>query len=102
MYLTTTTVPVTNEKAPVKGEKYLLTHQELASYGEIQTKVMKGDIHKTRGGGQSVQLLILRLKNKNHQLVFHRWDESRVSTGTQTSAPCRTQQQEEALAWQPW
>ncbi|XP_063121575.1 kinesin-like protein KIF23 isoform X19 [Rattus norvegicus] len=49
------TVSVANEKALAKCEKYMLTHQELASDGEIQTKVIKGDVYKTRGGGQSVQ-----------------------------------------------
>uniref|UniRef100_A0A8C5LGC0 Kinesin-like protein n=1 Tax=Jaculus jaculus TaxID=51337 RepID=A0A8C5LGC0_JACJA len=49
------TVSVANEKALAKCEKYMLTHQELASDGEIQTKLIKGDVFKTRGGGQSVQ-----------------------------------------------
>ncbi|XP_028617214.1 kinesin-like protein KIF23 [Grammomys surdaster] len=49
------TVSVASEKALAKCEKYMLTHQELASDGEIQTKVIKGDVFKTRGGGQSVQ-----------------------------------------------
>ncbi|XP_060031607.1 kinesin-like protein KIF23 isoform X1 [Erinaceus europaeus] len=49
------TVAVANEKALAKCEKYMLTHQELASDGEIQTKLIKGDVFKTRGGGQSVQ-----------------------------------------------
>ncbi|XP_029420894.1 kinesin-like protein KIF23 isoform X5 [Nannospalax galili] len=49
------TVSVANEKALAKCEKYMLTHQELASDGEIQTKVIKGDVYKTRGGGQAVQ-----------------------------------------------
>nr|XP_005559978.2 kinesin-like protein KIF23 isoform X5 [Macaca fascicularis] len=49
------TVSVANEKALAKCEKYMLTHQELASDGEIETKLIKGDIYKTRGGGQSVQ-----------------------------------------------
>lgn len=61
MYLTSITVSAANEKEPVKCEKYILSHQELASDGKIQTKVMKGGICKTRCGGQSVQLLILRL-----------------------------------------
>ncbi|KAM5291724.1 kinesin-like protein KIF23 [Ctenodactylus gundi] len=49
------TVAVANEKALAKCEKYMLTHQELASDGEIETKLIKGDVYKTRGGGQSVQ-----------------------------------------------
>ncbi|XP_032720839.1 kinesin-like protein KIF23 isoform X5 [Lontra canadensis] len=49
------TVSVANAKALAKCEKYMLTHQELASDGEIETKLIKGDVYKTRGGGQSVQ-----------------------------------------------
>ncbi|XP_036161929.1 kinesin-like protein KIF23 isoform X3 [Myotis myotis] len=49
------TVSVANEKALAKCEKYMLTHQELASDGEIETKLIKGDVYKTRGGGQAVQ-----------------------------------------------
>uniref|UniRef100_A0A6Q2YIW3 Kinesin-like protein n=1 Tax=Esox lucius TaxID=8010 RepID=A0A6Q2YIW3_ESOLU len=48
-------VSAANEKALSKCHKYVLTHQELASDGEIQTKLIKGDVFKTRGGGQSVQ-----------------------------------------------
>lgn len=44
-----------NEKALSKCDKYVLTHQEVASDGEIQTKLIKGEVFKTRGGGQSVQ-----------------------------------------------
>lgn len=35
------TVSVANEKALAKCEKYMLTHQELASDGEIETKLIK-------------------------------------------------------------
>ncbi|XP_051896367.1 kinesin-like protein KIF23 isoform X7 [Pristis pectinata] len=49
------TVAVPNEKALAKCDKYILTHQELASDGEIETKLIKGEVFKTRGGGQSVQ-----------------------------------------------
>ncbi|XP_048419104.1 kinesin-like protein KIF23 isoform X4 [Stegostoma tigrinum] len=49
------TVAVPNEKALAKCDKYILTHQELASDGEIETKLIKGDVYKTRGGGQAVQ-----------------------------------------------
>nr|KAF6392329.1 kinesin family member 23 [Pipistrellus kuhlii] len=49
------TVSVANEKTLAKCEKYMLTHQELASDGEIETKLIKGDVYKTRGGGQAVQ-----------------------------------------------
>ncbi|XP_060709021.1 kinesin-like protein KIF23 isoform X6 [Hemiscyllium ocellatum] len=49
------TVAVPNEKALAKCDKYILTHQELASDGEIETKLIKGEVYKTRGGGQAVQ-----------------------------------------------
>ncbi|NWV81498.1 KIF23 protein, partial [Dasyornis broadbenti] len=50
-------VPVAapSEKALAKCDRYLLTHQELASDGEIRTKLIKGDVFQTRGGGQAVQ-----------------------------------------------
>ncbi|XP_028286685.1 kinesin-like protein KIF23 isoform X1 [Parambassis ranga] len=48
-------VSAPNEKALSKCDKYVLTHQEMASDGEIQTKLIKGDVIKTRGGGQAVQ-----------------------------------------------
>uniref|UniRef100_A0A8C5N1M5 Kinesin-like protein n=1 Tax=Leptobrachium leishanense TaxID=445787 RepID=A0A8C5N1M5_9ANUR len=48
-------VSVANEKALAKCDKYMLTHQQLASDGEIETKLIKGDVFRTRGGGQAVQ-----------------------------------------------
>ncbi|KAM6119550.1 LOW QUALITY PROTEIN: kinesin-like protein KIF23 [Pterocles gutturalis] len=49
------TVAAASEKALAKCDTYMLTHQELASDGEIETKLIKGDVFKTRGGGQAVQ-----------------------------------------------
>ncbi|XP_070683854.1 kinesin-like protein KIF23 isoform X2 [Pempheris klunzingeri] len=48
-------VSTPNEKALAKCHKYVLRHQELASDGEIETKLIKGNVFKTRGGGQAVQ-----------------------------------------------
>ncbi|KAK0145109.1 Kinesin-like protein KIF23 [Merluccius polli] len=48
-------VTAASEKVLAKCDKYVLTHQEVASDGEIQTKLIKGEVIKTRGGGQSVQ-----------------------------------------------
>ncbi|XP_051580681.1 kinesin-like protein KIF23 isoform X3 [Myxocyprinus asiaticus] len=48
-------VTAPSEKALSKCDKYVLTHQEVASDGEIQTKLIKGEVFKTRGGGQAVQ-----------------------------------------------
>lgn len=42
------TVSVANEKALAKCEKYMLTHQELASDGEIETKLIKVKINLYR------------------------------------------------------
>ncbi|XP_060889473.1 kinesin-like protein KIF23 isoform X2 [Labrus mixtus] len=48
-------VSAPNEKALSKCQKYVLRHQELASDGEIETKLIKGNVFKTRSGGQAVQ-----------------------------------------------
>ncbi|XP_035521467.1 kinesin-like protein KIF23 isoform X2 [Morone saxatilis] len=48
-------VSTPSEKALSKCDRYVLTHQEVASDGEIQTKLIKGEVIKTRGGGQAVQ-----------------------------------------------
>ncbi|KAM6926418.1 kinesin-like protein KIF23 isoform 2-T2 [Lycodopsis pacificus] len=48
-------VSTPSEKALSKCDRYVLTHQEVASDGEIQTKLIKGEVMKTRGGGQAVQ-----------------------------------------------
>uniref|UniRef100_A0A673BB91 Kinesin-like protein n=1 Tax=Sphaeramia orbicularis TaxID=375764 RepID=A0A673BB91_9TELE len=59
-------VSTPNEKALSKCHKYVLRHQELASDGEIETKLIKGDVFKTRGGGQAVQFTdIETLKQEN-------------------------------------
>ncbi|XP_047717731.1 kinesin-like protein KIF23 isoform X3 [Prionailurus viverrinus] len=104
------TVSVANEKALAKCEKYMLTHQELASDGEIETKLIKGDVYKTRGGGQSVQFTdIETLKQESPTGRKRRsssaapaqpdvfcgcGDESRISAGTRISASRTTQAQE--------
>ncbi|KAJ8252294.1 hypothetical protein COCON_G00216060 [Conger conger] len=49
------TVAVPNENVLSKCDKYVLTHQEVASDGEIQTKLFKGEVFKTRSGGQAVE-----------------------------------------------
>uniref|UniRef100_A0A8C9WYZ0 Kinesin-like protein n=1 Tax=Sander lucioperca TaxID=283035 RepID=A0A8C9WYZ0_SANLU len=48
-------VSTPSEKALSKCDRYVLTHQEVASDGEIQTQLIKGEVIKTRGGGQAVQ-----------------------------------------------
>uniref|UniRef100_A0A673XEZ0 Kinesin-like protein n=1 Tax=Salmo trutta TaxID=8032 RepID=A0A673XEZ0_SALTR len=50
-------VSAPSEKALAKCDKYMLTHQDLASDGEIQTKLIKGEVFKTRGGGQALTIL---------------------------------------------
>ncbi|XP_051919032.1 kinesin-like protein KIF23 isoform X1 [Hippocampus zosterae] len=44
-----------SEKALSKCHKYVLRHQELASDGEIATKLIKGNVFRTRSGGQAVE-----------------------------------------------
>ncbi|XP_057709401.1 kinesin-like protein KIF23 isoform X2 [Corythoichthys intestinalis] len=44
-----------SEKTLDKCQKYVLRHQELASDGEIATKLIKGNIFKTRSGGKAVE-----------------------------------------------
>ncbi|XP_077448243.1 kinesin-like protein KIF23 isoform X1 [Stigmatopora argus] len=44
-----------SEKALSKCHKYVLRHQELASDGEIATKLIKGNVFKTRSGGKAVE-----------------------------------------------
>lgn len=57
------TVSVANEKALAKCEKYMLTHQELASDGEIETKLIKvKNLHKRRKYSKSL--------TKNHLLFL--------------------------------
>ncbi|XP_041651548.1 kinesin-like protein KIF23 isoform X2 [Cheilinus undulatus] len=48
-------VSAPSEKALSKCDRYVLTHQEIASDGEIETKLIKGEVIRTRGGGQAVQ-----------------------------------------------
>nr|XP_040019093.1 kinesin-like protein KIF23 isoform X1 [Gasterosteus aculeatus aculeatus] len=48
-------VSAASGKALAKCDRYMLTHQEVGSDGEIQTKYVKGEVIQTRGGGQSVQ-----------------------------------------------
>ncbi|KAM9352353.1 kinesin-like protein KIF23 [Symphorus nematophorus] len=48
-------VSAPSEKALSKCDRYVLTHQEVASDGEIETRLIKGEVIKTRGGGQAVQ-----------------------------------------------
>ena len=43
---------------------YILTHQEEDSAGEIETKLIKGDVLPTRGGGSSVQFTDIEILKK--------------------------------------
>lgn len=44
---------------------YILTHQEEDSCGEIETKLIKGEVMKTRGGGTSVQFTDIETLKKS-------------------------------------
>ncbi|XP_077105022.1 kinesin-like protein KIF23 isoform X3 [Siphateles boraxobius] len=61
-----------NEKALSKCDKYVLTHQEVASDGEIQTKLIKGEVFKTRGGGQAVQFTDIETLRQENPVVASR------------------------------
>uniref|UniRef100_A0A6J0UML8 Kinesin-like protein n=1 Tax=Pogona vitticeps TaxID=103695 RepID=A0A6J0UML8_9SAUR len=74
------TVAAANEKALAKCDKYMLTYQEVASDGEIETKLIKGDVYKTKGGGQAVQFTeIERLKQESPTRRKRRSSPSRPS-----------------------
>ncbi|XP_071941974.1 kinesin-like protein KIF23 isoform X2 [Antedon mediterranea] len=49
------TIKNAKEMKDVKASNYMLTHQEENSQGEIETKLFKGEVFDTRGGGKSVQ-----------------------------------------------
>ncbi|CAH2274547.1 kinesin KIF23 isoform X8 [Pelobates cultripes] len=79
-------VAVASEKALAKCDKYMLTHQQLASDGEIETKLIKGDVFRTRGGGQAVQFTDVETLRQ----------ESPPGSGRKRkSSPTRQPQQEE-------
>lgn len=46
---------------------YILTHQEEDSGGEIETKLVKGQVHETQGGGSSVQFTNIETLKKTLQ-----------------------------------
>ncbi|XP_028294969.1 kinesin-like protein KIF23 isoform X1 [Gouania willdenowi] len=48
-------VSAPSERALSKCQMYVLRHQELGSDGEIETKLIKGNVFRTRAGGQAVQ-----------------------------------------------
>ncbi|XP_061773141.1 kinesin-like protein KIF23 isoform X1 [Nerophis ophidion] len=73
-------VSAPNEKVLSKCDRYVLTHQEIASDGEIQTKLVKGDVLKTRGGGQSVQFTDIEILKQQLTTVPGR--KRRSSEGT--------------------
>nr|XP_046251160.1 kinesin-like protein KIF23 [Scatophagus argus] len=80
-------VSAPSEKALSKCDRYVLTHQELASDGEIQTKLIKGDVIKTRGGGQAVQFTdIETLKQELTTVPSHkrRSSEGKPAKGDET------------------
>lgn len=68
------TVSVANEKALAKCEKYMLTHQELASDGEIETKLIKvkTNLYKRK-------IYIYKKSTKKH-LLFYSLDETQAAS----------------------
>ncbi|XP_047244004.1 kinesin-like protein KIF23 isoform X5 [Girardinichthys multiradiatus] len=81
-------VSTPNEKALSKCDRYVLTHQEVASDGEIQTKLIKGEVIKTRGGGQAVQFTdIETLKQELATVQSRKRKSSEGRSGDQTDGP---------------
>ena len=59
------TVKTPNVKELKVIPNYILTHQEEDSAGEIETKLIKGEVHGTRGGGSSVQFTVVETLKTN-------------------------------------
>ncbi|KAI1904412.1 hypothetical protein AGOR_G00005370 [Albula goreensis] len=72
-----------SENALSKCDKYVLTHQELASDGEIQTKLIKGEVFKTRSGGQAVQFTDIEMLRQECPIVPSRKRRSSESGPSQ-------------------
>ncbi|XP_035484712.1 kinesin-like protein KIF23 isoform X8 [Scophthalmus maximus] len=74
-------VSTPSEKALSKCHKYVLRHQELASDGEIETKLIKGNVFKTRGGGQAVQFTDIETLKQEYQTAPSRKRRSGSAEG---------------------
>ncbi|XP_064387362.1 kinesin-like protein KIF23 [Halichondria panicea] len=61
-------------------DKYCLQHQEEDSQGDIQTALFKGDIHRTRGGGTSVQFTDVEVLKHSRPKTPSTRDRTRRST----------------------
>ncbi|XP_038562354.1 kinesin-like protein KIF23 isoform X5 [Micropterus salmoides] len=75
-------VSAATEKALSKCDRYVLTHQEVASDGEVQTKLIKGEVIKTRGGGQAVQFTDIETLKQELTTVPRRKRKSSEGTPT--------------------
>ena len=74
-------VNVPSPKDVAKSNKYLLTHQSEDQNGEIETKLVKGEVFHTRTGGQQVQFVdIETLKQSNPQTEKPSPERKRKST----------------------
>nr|XP_020474985.1 kinesin-like protein KIF23 isoform X3 [Monopterus albus] len=73
-------VSAPSEKALSKCDRYVLTHQEVSSDGEIQTKLIKGEVIKTRGGGQAVQFTDIETLKQEMTTVTSRKRKSSEGT----------------------
>lgn len=80
-------VTAPTEKALSKCDKYVLTHQEVASDGEIQTKLIKGEVFKTRGGGQAVQFTDIETLKQEIPVPSSRKRRSSGSSATPEGEP---------------
>ncbi|XP_030280920.1 kinesin-like protein KIF23 [Sparus aurata] len=80
-----------SEKALSKCDRYVLTHQEVASDGEIQTKLIKGEVIKTRGGGQAVQFTdieTLKQEFTTVQSLKRKSSEGKPANGDRAEKDC--------------
>ncbi|XP_034143955.1 kinesin-like protein KIF23 isoform X2 [Esox lucius] len=82
-------VSAPSEKALAKCDKYMLTHQDVASDGEIQTKLIKGEVFRTRGGGQAVQFTDVETLRQEHPIGPSR--KRRSSEGNAAQADDRVE-----------
>ncbi|XP_070547007.1 kinesin-like protein KIF23 isoform X1 [Ptychodera flava] len=65
------TVAVMNKK-DLKADKYILTHQEEDSQGEMETQLIKGDVFTTRGGGHAVQFTDIEMLTQESPTSGHK------------------------------
>lgn len=66
----TVSTPTTKDLASKQVDKYCLQHQEPDSDGDIKTKIYKGEIKQTVGGGTSVQFTDVEILHHSRPASF--------------------------------